>query len=585
MQLPLYSLGYTVDIHGVSNNELLNAMQEASSTYSLSKKGIDSVHALKLRAETDAERLKNTACYFGYFDTTVQTSVSEDLNPHVLFDISLGPQYTFSHLAVTWADKDLVIAQLEHQKKDPTLAKGPTVEDAPSFVPGKPALGTNILAIQKEICGALRERGFAFARIVSHNVIADKAFSHIDINLDIQTGPIVWFGDTTIIGASTVHPEFFTQATSWKQDEVYKQSLLQQTESELQQSGLFQSVQVTESDVLGDDWTLPVTVLVSEAKRRTIGAGVSYTTTIGAGITAEWEHRNIYGLGRTLSTYLAIWQRQRSARISYTIPNFVTHNQSLSLIGEYDQQSYLPFTSSAITLSAPIGRPLNSKTRIQMGPSWQLLESQGIIGHKIYHLAKLPGQLQWSSATPIADPTTGATFNLHLTPAYQYVAPSFSYLIHTSSFSMYFSDESNICTLATKLSIGNVAGASKNTIPLPDRFFGGSQNALRGYKTGTVSPLNQHHQPIGGRSIGTLSLEARTRFRNNFGWVVFYDVGNVFRDPIPIWSKISFLQSIGMGVRYATPIGPLRVDIGVPLQRRRHIDPPFQIYFSIGQAF
>ena len=578
-------MNYTVDIRGVPSDELASAMKEASSTFSLTNKGVDSVHALKLRAESDIERIQNVACYYGYFDVDVRPTVSGELSPRVTFDVSLGKQFSFSHLSITWADQALVMAQLEHQGAALTLAKGPENDDAPSFVNGAPAIGPKILALQKEICSALRNRGFAFAKVVSQSVVADKAFSHIDISLDVQSGPIVWFGPTITEGAKTVKPAFFAEATLWQEGDVYKQSLLQQTETELQQSGLFQSVQVSESNELRDDWTLPITILASEAKPRTIGAGVSYTTTLGPGITGEWEHRNIQGLGRTISTYLAIWQRQRSARLSYITPNFLAHSQTLSLISEYDQQSYLPFTSSATTLSALLDRPLTKRTTVQAGPSWEFLESRGIIGHRIYRLVKFPSQLRWSCAKPLADPTSGATFNIHLTPSYQYVAPTFSYLIHTSTFSYYISTESNAFTVATRLGFGNIVGAGENTIPLPDRFFGASENSLRGYKTGTVSPLNHHKEPIGGRSIATLSFEGRFRFTSGFGWVLFYDVGNVFIDPMPRRNHLSFLQSVGTGIRYATPIGRLRVDIGIPLQRRHHIDPPFQIYFSIGQAF
>jgi translocation and assembly module TamA len=140
-------------------------------------------------------------------------------------------------------------------------------------------------------------------------------------------------------------------------------------------------------------------------------------------------------------------------------------------------------------------------------------------------------------------------------------------------------------TFAARLGIGNIFGASRHAIPLPDRFFGGSQNSLRGYKTGSVSPLNSHREPIGGRSMLTGSLEIRTRTQKGLGWVLFYDVGNVYRGIIPHAERHPLLDSLGVGVRYTTPIGPLRLDIAFPLKRRRHIDSFFQFYFSIGQAF
>jgi translocation and assembly module TamA len=139
-------------------------------------------------------------------------------------------------------------------------------------------------------------------------------------------------------------------------------------------------------------------------------------------------------------------------------------------------------------------------------------------------------------------------------------------------------------TLASKLTLGNIFGAAQHTIPTPDRFFSGTENTLRGYRYLTVSPLNKHDKPIGGRSLLAASIETRFRTDSGFGWALFYDVGNVYSANFPVIDH-GFLQSTGAGIRYATPLGPLRLDVAIPLNRRHKIDPHFQIYFSIGQSF
>ncbi len=100
----------------------------------------------------------------------------------------------------------------------------------------------------------------------------------------------------------------------------------------------------------------------------------------------------------------------------------------------------------------------------------------------------------------------------------------------------------------------------------------------------TVSPLGKKHKPIGGKSIGVLSLEARARVTETIGVVGFYEVGNVFENSRPHRSD-RLLQSVGLGLRYHTPIGPIRFDLALPLNRRRKVDGPYQAYISIGQSF
>ncbi len=583
---PVAALSYTAELTGIEDPELQEAMERASSTISSSNKTVPSFNALKLRTANDVERLKNVAKYYGYFDCRIETRLTPDPTPAVTFDIQLGPLFSFGQLTIDWNDRDMVIDDLT-QRKDSALAslKGPTLKDVPSFRAGEPATGKAIVAFDTELVRALRSRSFAFARVVSKEVVVDKSSHIVDISIVVQTGPIVRFGTTKIIGAEKVQPEFFSINQGWTEGQLYSPILLEKTENTLQRSGLFQSVQVEEGNDLENNWALPIIINVTEAKPRTVGAGISYTTTYGAGISAQWEHRNMQGLGRKLSLNVELWQKMRMASVSYTFPHFQRDDQSLIWILEYDHQNYLPFTSSAITGSGLINRQLTKRTNIVYGLSLERLESTGIIHHKLWYLAKAPLQLKWSNANAPLDPTKGLAVNLRLTPAYQFNSPHYTYLIETASLAVYQSLWQDAITFAVRAGIGNIIGASNHDIPLPDRFFGGSQNSLRGYKTGYVSPLNQRREPIGGLSMLTGSFEIRTRTQKGLGWVAFYDCGNVYRHVVPDPHRHTVLQSVGLGIRYATPIGPLRLDIAFPLNRRRHIDPFVQLYFSIGQAF
>lgn len=584
--LPLSALAYTATVKGVSDSSVQEAMEKASSTLSSSNKAVPSLNALRLRAASDVERMRNIALYHGYFDCCITPVISGDTSPSVLFDVQLGPLFSFGQLSFDWNDKDMVIDDLNHRGNGAlALARGPTQKDTPSFRPGQPATGKAIIAMDAELIGALRRRAFAFARVTSKEVVADRTSRIIDIAYVVQTGPVVTFGPTVIMGAETVRPEFFAINQEWEKGELYSPTLLEKSENQLQRSGLFQSVQIEESDELGSDWSVPIVIRVTEAKQRTIGAGINYTTTYGAGVSAQWEHRNMQGIGRKLSLDVALWQKMRMASVSYTLPHFQRQDQSLTWIMEYDHQNYLPFTSSAIKLSSLINRQLTKRTNGIYGLCLERLESTGIIHHELWYLAKVPLQVKWSNANAPLDPTKGIAVNVRLTPTYQFNSPHFTYLIETLSLAAYRSALKDKITFALRAGMGNILGASHHAIPLPDRFFGGSQNSLRGYKTGSVSPLNNHRQPIGGLSMLTGSFEIRTRAQNGIGWVAFYDIGNVYRHVVPDPHRRPFLRSVGIGARYSTPIGPLRLDIAFPLNRRRHIDPLFQLYFSIGQAF
>jgi translocation and assembly module TamA len=127
-------------------------------------------------------------------------------------------------------------------------------------------------------------------------------------------------------------------------------------------------------------------------------------------------------------------------------------------------------------------------------------------------------------------------------------------------------------------------GTKQENVPLPVLFLGGSEDDLRGYRYKTVSPLNEDRKPFGGRSAIFLTAEARLRVTETIGVVPFADFGTVAFEQWPQF-QAKWFKSVGAGLRYFTFFGPLRFDVGFPLNRRHKVDPAFRIYASIGQTF
>ncbi|MDP1879860.1 MAG: outer membrane protein assembly factor, partial [Parachlamydiaceae bacterium] len=250
------------------------------------------------------------------------------------------------------------------------------------------------------------------------------------------------------------------------------------------------------------------------------------------------------------------------------------------------------YTETTFSFSGIIERKVSERLQISYGGMYKILRSMHSANNGIFDLIKVPLQLRWTNADSLLDPTRGMTVQLRATPSLQIRNPRFAYSINTFTGTHYQSlrkDHSVI--FATKLTVGSIFGASNHDIPPPERFYAGSENTLRGYRFLTVSPLGRRDKPLGGRSLLIYTLELRTKIQKNFGLVFFYDIGNVYKNFFPNLKK-GILQSTGLGIRYYTPIGPVRLDIAFPLNRRKklehrhgHIDSVMEAYFSIGQSF
>jgi translocation and assembly module TamA len=181
------------------------------------------------------------------------------------------------------------------------------------------------------------------------------------------------------------------------------------------------------------------------------------------------------------------------------------------------------------------------------------------------------------------NPTSGYTLVYSVTP-YQSLKHSDTHFAKqrlTATCYIPFFEKKWVLALRTQ--IGSIAGAKRQEVPLPKLFLGGSENDLRGYHYQSVSPL-EGTKPLGGRSAIFATAEMRIRLFEKIGLVPFADFGTVSLSAAPSPSE-KWFKSVGLGLRYFSFFGPLRLDIGFPLNRRGGIDSWCQIYASVGQTF
>jgi translocation and assembly module TamA len=185
--------------------------------------------------------------------------------------------------------------------------------------------------------------------------------------------------------------------------------------------------------------------------------------------------------------------------------------------------------------------------------------------------------------------------SLGVTPTFSFGHPSTRFFVTQGTGSFYF-DLNNIglnktpgrSVLALRALAGLAAGASQFSLPPDQRFYAGGSGTIRGYRYQSVGPLFYNGNPKGGTAINAGSVEFRQRFGTNFGTAVFLDAGNVSQNLNPFNGQLK--TGAGAGLRYYTPIGPIRLDVAVPLQRRSgpgvaNPDDAFEIYIGLGQAF
>jgi translocation and assembly module TamA len=131
---------------------------------------------------------------------------------------------------------------------------------------------------------------------------------------------------------------------------------------------------------------------------------------------------------------------------------------------------------------------------------------------------------------------------------------------------------------------GSYLNSKTVDLPAGKRFYAGGGGSVRGYRLYYAGPLNARGQPAGGRSLLGFGSEFRVKVTDSIGIVPFFEGANVASTPTPRLDQRLFYGA-GLGFRYYTPIGPIRADLAIPLERRKGVDDAYQIYLSLGQAF
>ncbi len=587
--LPLQSMetfGYEIEFTGAISDSLKVSLIHHSQTASKKHLPLINLSILRKRAEEDIPTFLKILHSHAYYHARVSYLIEARTRPpKINFIISLGPPYLFQDVDVSFISSPPLFLEQYHVKQK-YVYHLPFLNN----LQGTLARARAIYEGEREIVKYLREHGYYKACVTSKRLLADPMKYSVHLTYFVDSGPVYHFGPTQWVGLKKTKKQFAEKKIAWKNKDPYDPRCIETTQSELEKTGLFTFVGISLQESEGAE--LPVCIDVMETKHKSLGGGIGYTTQKGPGIAGEWEDKNIRGLGEKISLQTNLFHRNQTLLLSYKKPDFRKANQNAAFFAKLERENTKSYETLSRSLSLHIEEQNIKNTQLSYGATLEDLRTEKSDNDGMYLLLKIPIQWKWTHTDQLFNPSKGVGYHLKLVPTQILVKKGESskkelahYLNHQFTGLFYYplipKRQIIFCAKAT---FGTIIGAKRAELPAPERFYSGSESTLRGYTYLTVSPLDQRNDPIGGKSLLIWSFETRLTFTKHLGAVLFYEIGNVYEKNFPkIHSKQ--LRSTGFGLRYHTPIGPLRIDIAFPIDRRRRLDRPFQMYFSIGQAF
>lgn len=579
---PLHAKGtkYQVEFRGVENLRQMRSLKDSSSLVRYRKSSTKSLAALKYRAEQDIPEFLQVLHAYGYYDACVSTRAFRQPSGKfkMVVAVNKGDPYLLNRFDYKAFDepKELLydISQIKLHELGLKL--------------NKPALSTQIVGAQKQLVSILGQNGHPFAKIEDSAIVVDQALKTVNVDLKVDEGPIAYFGKLCIEGGKGVKKRFISNRVAWKEGELFSSLKIAETEKNLYDSGLFSIVTVSHGSGITNKNHLPMKIDLMDSKYNNFTVGGSYTTTWqGIGGAATWQNRNILRSGLNVKLNYGINQKKQDAGLEFLFPDFFSAKNKLVAQTDVLIKNEMPnYQEKGVNTNIFVERIFSRYFKASLGGRFDQFRTSESLRNGYFSLFGVPffTNLQ-SSDKVLINPTQGGWASLNFTPFFSLSRDVDTFAEAKIEGSVYqYLIPSRRVVLAMNMVFGSLFGSTTFNIPPPYRFFAGSPQHLRGYAYQKVSPLDANGKEIGGRSLFLWSIEPRFMVLKSFAVVGFFDVGNVYLSSWPKWNN-TFVKSLGVGVRYFSFVGPLRLDIGFPLDKRRNVDRDYQIYFSIGQAF
>lgn len=468
------------------------------------------------------------------------------------------------------------------------LAPGTALPEG--FRPGAAASTPLLRDATRAALAGWQNRGHATAAVTDQRITARHRAALLDVAIALEPGPVIRFGNLLPEGQSRTRPDRIRAIAGLPVGAVYDPATLARAETRLRDTGTFSAVALRLAEPNPENLA-DVTALVTEAPLRRLGFGAEIASDEGVMLTAYWLHRNLLGGAERLRFDLAVSginditsgdgiDTELTAR--FDRPASLGPDTGLTLEAEALVLREPSFRSDGLGLEGRLTRRVSDKLTLEAGVGLSASRITDGLGRRDITRLTLPLGATHDSRDEPLDARRGLFAKAAVTP-FQVLGGGAGARILLDGRGYLPIGATARTRLAGRLQLGTVTGGALTEIPPDDLFFSGGSGTVRGQAFHALGAL-QAGQPSGGRSFAGLSGELRHDIgETRFGIVGFIDAGYVSGDA---WGQGpgDWHSGAGLGLRYTTPFGPLRVDLSTPATGKR-VGGNLFLYIGIGQAF
>lgn len=516
----------------------------------------------------------------GYYQGKVEISVRPAGAGRFEVDVKAasGPRFHFGKVAVRGPPTD-----------PPGLPR-----QALTLAPGDPIVANAVRAAEANVTLKLPEQGYPFAKAGERDIALDPASRLGDYTLPVTPGPKSSFGTIRARGRPVFTERHMAVIARFKPGDPYDSRMLDDFRRALVATQLFGAVGVKPVDTgrhaVDGTEIADVEVRGGPAPPHTLSGSLGYETGRGVTLEGAWTSLNFFPPEGAVTVHGIAGSQQQLLGLQVTRSNAGARDRTLfgeiqashdntsayhAYTGQVDfrvSRQSTPIWQKIWTYSAGVEAVITDETAYSL--------ALGRTASQTYKIAGFRLSGGYDRSNSLLDPTRGFQLLASLDPEMSFAAATSPFVKTTLEGRVYVPATQQL-TLAARLRAGATFGIDAQQLAPSRRFYEGGGGTIRGFGYQDVGPKAPDGTPLGGASMTDFSVEARYRF-GNFGVVTFLDGGQAYLSSTPRFTDIRY--GVGVGARYYTNFGPIRIDVGTPIARRPG-ESMLGVYISIGQAF
>ena len=583
---------YTVTVVVNATGALESVVRNASALVADEAEPASGAAGLLAKARGDYRRIVAALYNEGYYGGAVSIRIGGQEAAKLAPDVDLpdpvdiavvvdpGPEFRFNSVNIV---NQAVPSSDPFDFVEPPSSRG--------FGAGEIAKSSVILAAETLALDAWRQQGYAKAVIVSRDVVADHATNTVDVTITVNPGMKAAFGDVTVTGTERMDPAFVQRQTGLTPGEEYDPDELELAQKRLDRLEVFRAARLEAAESIGSDGLLPYNLIVQELPGARFGLGATYSTIDGLGIEAFHLWRNLFGQAERLrldARVASIGFPIDTAQFDYffggtfTKPGVFTPDTDLVAAISAERTIYPTYTETSALGRVGLTHIFSDQITFEGGTQFERNRFDDDFGTRDFATLGLYAGATLDFRDDKVDPTTGWYLRGDLEPFYEFNYGNVAGRITVEGRTYFGFGEDDPFVLAGRVKAGALVGPSLAEIPPDKLFFAGGGGSVRGYAYKSIGVDDGFGNVTGGRYLLEASLEARAKVTESIGVVGFVDGGYVAADTFPGLADLRI--GAGVGLRYYTGLGPIRLDVAVPLNKKAG-DPDYALYVGIGQAF